>query len=123
MLRRHLRSTRTDTRFPCPTLFRSREQEEAKIDQGREIERLRSESEAQVAEYNSESRRRAELARIAQEREVRMRSEEHTSELQSLMRIPYSVFCLKKNKQQTKQTQHCTVTRQQYTPVQLTQHH
>src|SRR3546814_20410703 len=72
MLRRHLRSTRTDTRFPCPTLFRSREQEEAKIYQGREIERLRSESEAQVAEYNSESRRRAELARIAQEREVRM---------------------------------------------------
>jgi len=53
-------------------LIIEREQEEAKIAQSREIERLRSESEAQVAEYNSEGRRRAELARIIQEREVKM---------------------------------------------------
>src|SRR3546814_5180347 len=49
--------------------------------QGREIERLRSESEAQVAEYNSESRRRAELARIAQEREVKMLEIERDKQL------------------------------------------
>src|SRR3546814_6491497 len=49
--------------------------------QGREIERLRSESEAQVAEYNFESRRRAELARIAQEREVKMLEIERDKQL------------------------------------------
>src|SRR3546814_3164868 len=38
------------------------------------------------------------------ESEVVARSEEHTSELQSLMRISYAVFCLKKKKQTTKQT-------------------
>src|SRR3546814_5207660 len=40
-----------------------------------------------------------------------MRSEEHTSELQSLMRISYAVFCLKKKKQ-TEQYQHVTTTKQ-----------
>src|SRR3546814_5219500 len=39
---------------------------------------------------------------------VRPRSEEHTSELQSLMRISYAVFCLKKKKQQHHRTQHDT---------------
>src|SRR3546814_2689452 len=38
----------------------------------------------------------------------RLRSEEHTSELQSLMRISYAVFCLKKKKQQSLPTQHST---------------
>src|SRR3546814_3150733 len=52
-----------------------------------------------------------ELARIAQrgkgaigEDRAKIRSEEHTSELQSLMRISYAVFCLKKKKQTTKNT-------------------
>ena len=58
-----------------------REQEEAKIAQTREIERLRTDSEAQVAEFNAESRRRAELARIAQEREVRMLEIERDKQL------------------------------------------
>src|SRR3546814_2555724 len=40
---------------------------------------------------------------------IRMRSEEHTSELQSLMRISYAVFCLKKNTH-TAHTQHITKT-------------
>src|SRR3546814_5495063 len=39
------------------------------------------------------------------------RSEEHTSELQSLMRISYAVFCLKKKKHKTKQRSQCTTTR------------
>src|SRR3546814_974847 len=37
------------------------------------------------------------------------RSEEHTSELQSLMRISYAVFCLKKKKKDSKQTKHMTI--------------
>lgn len=62
-------------------LIIEREQEEAKILQNREIERLRSESEAQVAEFGAESRRRAELARIGQEREVRMLEIERDKQL------------------------------------------
>lgn len=62
-------------------LIIEREQEEAKILQSREIERLRSESEAQVAEFGAESRRRAELARIGQEREVRMLEIERDKQL------------------------------------------
>src|SRR3546814_7253076 len=46
--------------------------------------------------------------RIADRVDQPLRSEEHTSELQSLMRISYAVFCLKKKKQQT----HCRTTRQ-----------
>src|SRR3546814_3921906 len=42
--------------------------------------------------------RRAPLAEVGSDSEVDVRSEEHTSELQSLMRISYAVFCLKKNK-------------------------
>src|SRR3546814_8026532 len=94
MIRRPPRSTRTDTLFPYPTLFRS--------DRGRAQARrrqLREQSEArgqdvQLAEGQDHEERhqpRPAHARIA-------RSEEHTSELQSLMRISYAVFCLKKTK-------------------------
>src|SRR3546814_3353634 len=49
----------------------------------------------------------AEFAHVADaDVEVAERSEEHTSELQSLMRISYAVFCLKKKKQHTKQARH-----------------
>src|SRR3546814_13721475 len=80
MIRRPPRSTRTDTLFPYTTLFRS----------------------------PSISQRRKAVLRQAQDRRWprgrpdaacgarRPRSEEHTSELQSLMRISYAVFCLKK---------------------------
>src|SRR3546814_5080286 len=44
------------------------------------------------------------LERHAVQQALNVRSEEHTSELQSLMRISYAVFCLKKKNQQTKQT-------------------
>src|SRR3546814_2719586 len=69
MIRRPPRSTRTDTLFPYTTLFRS-------------SHRLGGGDAAA-----------AELPRPAG---FRRRSEEHTSELQSLMRISYAVFCLKK---------------------------
>src|SRR3546814_10839234 len=74
MIRRPPRSTRTDTLFPYTTLFRS------------------------AAECDC--RRHGPPAATAGKAHVRAcrRSEEHTSELQSLMRISYAVFCLKKKK-------------------------
>src|SRR3546814_1414032 len=74
MIRRPPRSTRTDTLFPYTTLFRSRR------------------SDRQLPGVAASLRRHADSGgAIAQHR-----SEEHTSELQSLMRISYAVFCLKK---------------------------
>src|SRR3546814_3933296 len=70
MIRRPPRSTRTDTLFPYTTLFRSADQSRARRRRWR-------------PEWPWRSRRSS-------------RSEEHTSELQSLMRTSYAVFCLKK---------------------------
>src|SRR3546814_7627577 len=82
MTRRPPRSTRTDTLFPYTTLFRSPE--------GR---RLSS------GGRQRPRRRRPGVARQPLHRAgLPGRSEEHTSELQSLMRISYAVFCLKKKK-------------------------
>src|SRR3546814_5199915 len=86
MLRRPPRSTRTDTLFPYTTLFRSGL---ARTLRGRHL-LLR------VAPPGGAVRRRR---RGAVPRQSHLRSEEHTSELQSLMRISYAVFCLKKKKQ------------------------
>src|SRR3546814_3489529 len=82
MIRRPPRSTRTDTLFPYTTLFRS---------------------EKNAGEYSSKptqkgSRTLASENSCRSTRTERSRSEEHTSELQSLMRISYAVFCLKKKK-------------------------
>src|SRR3546814_9819323 len=97
MIRRPPRSTRTDTLFPYTTLFRSRVAVDAK-DPSLQAHachtRLR---ELQVLH----DRLRALLEDDSfkpplQPREIAVRSEEHTSELQSLMRISYAVFCLKK---------------------------
>src|SRR3546814_1219313 len=76
MIRRPPRSTRTDTLFPYTTLFRSHEPRDGQHLRGR-------------------PRRSRPHPRP---RHHRYRSEEHTSELQSLMRISYAVFCLKKKK-------------------------
>src|SRR3546814_6768771 len=86
MIRRPPRSTRTDTLFPYTTLFRSLI--EARL--------LAGQSDADVRALFDAARREdyEEIARVAR----RLRSEEHTSELQSLMRISYAVFCLKKKK-------------------------
>src|SRR3546814_6608599 len=78
MIRRPPRSTRTDTLFPYTTLFRSHQHVR------REPRCRRGRGQALYARCQGQSRRQR-------------RSEEHTSELQSLMRISYAVFCLKKN--------------------------
>src|SRR3546814_5291567 len=80
MLRRPPRSTRTDTLFPYTTLFRSRRSCPGTGTSPRRRPRC--------------SCRRRTAARTGSA----PRSEEHTSELQSLMRISYAVFCLKKKK-------------------------
>src|SRR3546814_4767353 len=74
MIRRPPRSTRTDTLFPYTTLFRSG---------------CRRPSPPPVPQAAARAQNRAG------------RSEEHTSELQSLMRISYAVFCLKKKINET----------------------
>src|SRR3546814_4252458 len=91
MIRRPPRSTRTDTLFPYTTLFRSF----AKA--GAFSTRLASPVASLtklVPPYSHQ-----QMLIILDEASVdQARSEEHTSELQSLMRISYAVFCLKKKK-------------------------
>src|SRR3546814_5355167 len=91
MLRRPPRSTRTDTLFPYTTLFRSVEVDaDARPFQPRgDLLDMRRLAGAVIALHHDAA---VELE------ESCMRSEEHTSELQSLMRISYAVFCLKKKK-------------------------
>src|SRR3546814_5257905 len=86
MIRRPPRSTRTDTLFPYTTLFRSTVELEG-------VETLCDRTRAQRTDLD----RRGGIggAKAIGEKGKR-RSEEHTSELQSLMRISYAVFCLKK---------------------------
>src|SRR3546814_6743483 len=92
MIRLPPRSTRTDTLFPYTTLFRSEPHRE-----GRRLDQPRQRLE-----------RRHRLIALAPRLRERLlaggrRSEEHTSELQSLMRISYAVFCLKKKNKQHNQ--------------------
>src|SRR3546814_1575051 len=86
MIRRPPRSTRTDTLFPYTTLFRS----------------LRPPASRSSDSNTALTERMAPLCTLARPMLLgpsrRRRSEEHTSELQSLMRISYAVFCLKKKK-------------------------
>src|SRR3546814_4124488 len=92
MIRRPPRSTRTDTLFPYTTLFRSRHQRVAQREQ-RPDAADQHRADAGVADLRAPDRERGVLGRGAGDGR---RSEEHTSELQSLMRISYAVFCLKK---------------------------
>src|SRR3546814_1862000 len=91
MIRRPPRSTRTDTLFPYTTLFRSgKAAAVAKV-------RLRLDGVARAAHPATGDRHGGRLAGALWRPDERAgRSEEHTSELQSLMRISYAVFCLKK---------------------------
>src|SRR3546814_2485507 len=96
MIRRPPRSTRTDTLFPYTTLFRS---VIARLD--RRVQRHRTVVESVLDLADREEARkemRRQLLRLKRPHGL-VRSEEHTSELQSLMRISYAVFCLKKKKQ------------------------
>src|SRR3546814_4031055 len=135
MKRRPPRSTRTDTLFPYTTLFRSeklpddlqKEVEDGTISEGRAKELAQARNhraalanqvkagtqarEADAAQAVSIANRTAviEWEKQVKARDpdyaIKHRSEEHTSELQSLMRISYAVFCLKK-KTQTMQMKH-----------------
>src|SRR3546814_5431766 len=103
MIRRPPRATRTDTLFPYTTLFRSEVERHAiahdPLILGEGIERpvLEPLEQRRIVEAHAERRAVEELV-------VRVgrcgRSEEHTYELQSLMRISYAVFCLKKKNNQ-----------------------
>src|SRR3546814_3628712 len=99
MIRRPPRSTRTDTLFPSTTLFRSIEQDKAVVCRHQLVTRAKrppfagnriigadAVADDVVIEFDADSVAWRALRR----------SEEHTSELQSLMRISYAVFCLKK---------------------------
>src|SRR3546814_6363928 len=94
MIRRPPRSTRTDTLFPYTTLFRSFECPDA----GTFWYHPHQRSLEQVGRGFYGPLIVEEPEPVADDRDVTWRSEEHTSELQSLMRISYAVFCLKKKK-------------------------
>src|SRR3546814_4548205 len=94
MIRRPPRSTRTDTLFPYTTLFRSRSY-------GTEIREVELDAPITVIKGDNSQGKSATaeaLEFIFTGLSSRRRSEEHTSELQSLMRISYAVLCLNKNK-------------------------
>src|SRR3546814_3002671 len=97
MIRRPPRSTRTDTLVPYTTLFRSADRGGEHDARARPVHRDRW----------PQWRGQIDAAACAGRGRPRGgRSEEHTSELQSLMRISYAVFCLKKKKtKQNKSTQ------------------
>src|SRR3546814_2945699 len=103
MIRRPPRSTRTDTLFPYTTLFRSDALQKifARDDVKQDFEKRG------LATFtgNRDQFKQFVTSEIKLWGEViqKARSEEHTSELQSLMRISYAVFCLKKKKQKPKQ--------------------
>src|SRR3546814_1410640 len=91
MIRRPPRPTRTDTLFPYTTLFRS----------CRSAKRSHGQRTAAPGDRESRAKASSRPTRASVGgwvRNSRTRSEEHTSELQSLMRISYAVFCLKKKK-------------------------
>src|SRR3546814_3044923 len=100
MIRQPPRSTRTDTLFPYTTLFRSLDAEivpDAELEGGEHADPAIGQVGQQVGMHQH-------LAGIPR---AGARSEEHTSELQSLMRISYAVFCLKKNINTYKHTYIC----------------
>src|SRR3546814_2285664 len=96
MIRRPPRSTRTDTLLPYTTRFRSHQRGEA-----RRQSRRGGFGGATWCHPEEEGSAR-ERATVG----IEARSEEHTSELQSLMRISYAVFCLKKKTKKHSPTKH-----------------
>src|SRR3546814_10804548 len=96
MIRRPPRSTRTDTLFPYTTLFRSCDQHCAG---GLTGDTASLEGNGRLAELEFLDYRVHGVFLLFIALGESSRSEEHTSELQSLMRISYAVFCLKKKKE------------------------
>src|SRR3546814_12102790 len=103
MIRRPPRSTRTDTLFPYTTLFRSDGGPQPGVGACGRCVGVRQEH-RKPRPHGVQLPHVAEIAEIgvAHRPVDPVRSEEHTSELQSLMRISYAVFCLKKKKQKKK---------------------
>src|SRR3546814_7835127 len=111
MIRRPPRSTRTDTLFPYTTLFRSLScRGQCHGSAGKQAARDRGQQLSGWSVGSCNRPGRCELFSLGDVKEgaesrfrahaLQDRSEEHTSELQSLMRISYAVFCLKKKKKQ-----------------------
>src|SRR3546814_9787999 len=109
MIRRPPRSTRTDTLFPYTTLFRSRQKHmllNGVFDRGLVYSdgAYRTPWLHPALSHNQLKMKEKGLLYVEQPNDIwrqiplSSRSEEHTSELQSLMRISYAVFCLKKKK-------------------------
>src|SRR3546814_4261272 len=100
MIRRPPRSTRTDTLFPYTTLFRSPARR-SYPPHSRRWRRLRPGTDPVDREpggRGGHAPAHSSLFRCTRDARRLRRSEEHTSELQSLMRTSYAVFCLKKKK-------------------------
>src|SRR3546814_7959127 len=122
MIRRPPRATRTDTPFPYTTLFRSSRYDAREGDYTNEdrdnsdqtIVRDARDSDADgTARNRSDSKRSRRCIEGFHQRATHIRilprvdrSEEHTSELQSLMRNSYAVFCLKQKKKKTNKHNH-----------------
>src|SRR3546814_6585803 len=114
MIRRPPRSTRTDTLFPYTTLFRSTYACRAVV--GVASNRLSGHAIANAVDISAfvlaDGRRISVLddwSSSDPQNRAFMRSEEHTSELQSLMRISYAVFCLKKKTKQKYNLTHTAI--------------
>src|SRR3546814_10739885 len=103
MIRRPPRSTRTDTLFPYTTLFRSLPGLDHQANYRNGIDGAARTEESQSFGPRGILPQGAALSGCCGRRQ---RSEEHTSELQSLMRISYAVFCLKKKKKLKLDSQH-----------------
>src|SRR3546814_3561685 len=103
MIRRPPRSTRTDTLFPYTTLFRSGG---ATLTTGSTVSSYSAPVAPPVQNFWLNSLNPLNESFFISEVFPDNRSEEHTSELQSLMRISYAVFCLKKKKNKAISTQH-----------------
>src|SRR3546814_3998445 len=111
MVRQPPRSTRTDTLFPYTTLFRSQGVDQAFINATDEVKQHGTSVISELASIFQHFSGVVSLSlsgsffSFSGSFEIgEPRSEEHTSELQSLMRISYAVFCLKKKKNKIKDT-------------------
>src|SRR3546814_8808815 len=98
MIRRPPISTRTDTLFPYTTLFRSDHYARRRVASIMDV-RHRTVRQADVHDVEARGAGRRHRGSGQHQRD-QARSEEHTSELQSLMRISYAVFCLTKKKKE-----------------------
>src|SRR3546814_10818503 len=118
MIRRPPRSTRTDTLCPYTTLFRSPRRHDV----------FRRQRHLVDPDFDRDPARARHPRRIYKEairdlhHRMDERSEEHTSELPSLMRISYAVFCLKKKTPKTKSTNNLKTYQHTTTPLKSKQH-